>query len=232
MRIGFNMAKSVSKKRSAMSLKRSILASAIMLFTLVCLILIRQSGEVQPMRSLSTFPLRIGDWVGEEKYFDQYIYDKLGVDDSILRDYRTRDGSVIELYIGYYQSQSQSDIIHSPKHCMPGNGWKIIETDKVFVHIDDIDAAQKNIRLNHMWLCKGRRKMNMIYWFQGRGRYITSEYMQKIYLVLDSITRRRTDEAFIRIISMTTAGKETKSSKNLIDFAMLLMPILKEYIPS
>ncbi len=69
----------------------------------------------------------------------------------------------------------------------------------------------------------------MLYWFHARGRIISSEYMQKVYLVIDSMTRHRTDESFVRLISY---GEEAEALNNLKEFAKLLMPILHEYIPS
>ena len=56
------------------------------------------------------------------------IYDKLGVDDSFLANYHTPDGRYVQLYVGYYQSQREGDLIHSPKNCMPGAGWNITDT--------------------------------------------------------------------------------------------------------
>ena len=71
----------------------------------------------------------------------------------------------------------------------------------------------------------------MFYWFQGRGRYITSEYMQKIYLVVDSITKHRTDEAFVRLITPVIDNNEEKSIKYLNGFVKLIIPILQKYLP-
>ena len=47
----------------------------------------------------------------------QKIYDILGVDDSFLCDYRDDKNRMVQLYIGFYQSQREGDLIHSPKNC-------------------------------------------------------------------------------------------------------------------
>jgi hypothetical protein len=41
----------------------------------------------------------------------------------------------------------------------------------------------------------------MIYWYQGRGRIVASEYQDKVYTVLDSVLRRRSDGAMVRIMT-------------------------------
>ena len=50
-------------------------------------------GEAVPLRkTFSNFPKEINDWVGKEEFFNEDIYNKLGVDDSILILYHHPDG--------------------------------------------------------------------------------------------------------------------------------------------
>ena len=56
--------------------------------------------------------------------------------------------------------------------------------------------------------------------------------MQKIFLVIDSIFRHRTDGSFVRLITPVLNDDEDKAVNTLKDFAVQLMPILNEYIPS
>ena len=113
---------------------------------------------------------------------------------------------------------------------MPGAGWNITKTSIEELNIPDTNPVKmKTIKLI---LQKGAQKQIVLYWFQSRGRIITSEYMQKIYLVIDSITRHRTDGSFVRLISPVQNGNEAKTLKDLKDFGGLLVPILNDYIPS
>jgi EpsI family protein len=213
-----------------MTFKHTLTASAIMMLTMVCLTYLSHGENIRPNKPLSTFPKKIGEWVGEERRFDKKVYDILGVDDSFLSNYRTPDGRPVNLYIGFYQSQRQGDLIHSPKNCMPGAGWNVIETSKAYLIHENIDAAKKQI--SKLLLQNGAQKQVMFYWFQSRGRIISSEYMQKIYLVIDSITRHRTDGSFVRLMAPVINHDEAMAEKSLEDFAKILFPILKEYIPS
>ena len=195
-----------------MSFKHTLTASVIMIFTMISLNWLSHAENVYPAKPLSRFPKEIGEWKGKEARFDQKIYDILGVDDSVLCNYQTPDNRQVQLYIGFYQSQREGELIHSPKHWMPGAGWNITKTSIEELNIPDTNPGKmKTIKLI---LQKGAQKQIVLYWFQSRGRIITSEYMQKIYLVIDSITRHRTDGSFVRLISPVQNGNEAKTLKD------------------
>lgn len=214
-----------------MSLKRSIVASCVMIFTLLCLSYINTAGKiVTPNRPLSTFPKQIGKWTGQEEHFDEKTYEILGVDDSFFCNYSTPDGRHLQIYIGFYQSQREGDLIHSPKHCMPGAGWNIVKTSSEEIALPNVNPGK--IRAAKLLLEKGAQRQVLLYWFQSRGRFITSEYMQKIYLVVDAITKHRTDGSFIRLLCRVVDGQEEKASRDIRDFATLVLPLLQDYLPS
>ena len=75
------------------------------------------------------------------------------------------------------------------------------------------------------------KKQIVLYWFQSRGRFISSEYWQKIYLVIDSITKRRTDGSFVRLIAPVIDGDKEKALKDLKNFAREVIPVLEDYLP-
>ena len=213
-----------------MFLRQTIIASAIMILTAVCLGYLSQGESIPPKKPFSTFPSRIDGWVGREDHFDKKVYDILGVDDSVLYDYVSADGRQVQLYVGFYRSQREGDLIHSPKNCMPGAGWKIIHTSLESLTIADNDP--KKVEAIKLVLEKAGQRQIVLYWFQARGRFVASEYWQKIYMVIDSITRHRTDEAFVRLITPVTGGNEDNALQRLKDFAEAAIPILNEYLPS
>jgi len=201
-----------------------------MIFTAISLNYINHSEDVQPNKPFSTFPRQIGDWRGIEQRFDKKIYEVLGVDDSYLADYRNSNGGQVQLYIGFYQSQREGDLIHSPKNCMPGAGWKIVSSS--IEELDVSDTDYNKIETIRFKLKNGIHEHAVLYWFQSRGRIISSEYLQKIYLVIDSITRKRTDGSFVRLIAPIHNGDEEKTLEVIKEFAKLIFPILTEYIPA
>ena len=201
-----------------------------MILTAVSAVYIGHGEDVHPNKPLSSFPTEIGQWTGIPDKFDARIYQALGVDDSFLANYRSPEASGVQLYIGFYQSQREGDLIHSPKNCMPGAGWNIVETS--IETLDGVAESTKKTNVIKLVLQNGIQKQVVLYWFQSRGRIISSEYMQKIYLVVDSIMRHRTDGSFVRLIAPVSNNDEDNALSTLKDFAVQLMPILNDYIPS
>ena len=113
---------------------------------------------------------------------------------------------------------------------MPGAGWNIVKTS--IETLDGVAESTKKTNVIKLVLQNGIQKQVVLYWFQSRGRIISSEYMQKIYLVIDSIMRHRTDGSFVRLIAPVSNNDEEKALNTLKDFAVQLMPILNDYIPS
>lgn len=187
-------------------------------------------GTVQPVplrRSLADFPRTIGTFQAvDERTFSDNVLGKLGVDHYIMRAYRDPDGYLIWLYIGYYESQTQGEIIHSPKHCMPGSGWDPIINKEVALD----GGRSKGLVIDQMLLQKGAQKQLAHYWYQGRGRIVANEYMDRLYMVLDSLLRRRSDGALIRI---TGPGADfAQDSKKQQQFIEDLLAVIGDYLPS
>ncbi|PID78169.1 MAG: EpsI family protein [Deltaproteobacteria bacterium] len=209
--------------------KRAFIIIIIIGFSFLLLKFAEKSEIVRPNQNFDLFPEKIGVWSGKKEYFDNRVYDVLGVDDSVFINYKNTENKFIQLYIGFYQSQKKGDLIHSPKNCMPGAGWNIVESVIEKVRIESLG---KDIKVIKLILKKGRAEEVMLYWFHSRGRIISSEYMQKIWLVIDSITKGRTDGSFVRFIAPVYDGKEKEATALLKSFINQVYPYLKEYIPS
>lgn len=208
---------------------RVIIVVSIMLATSLTLAYFNQSEDIEINKSLSGFPLQIGDWQGKSYQFEQWVNEKTGVDDSFVGRYFIGSGQYIELYIGYYENQREGDTIHSPKNCMPGSGWNIIESSIVEVRMPS--AKKSSIKVAKLILQNGSKREMMLYWYHSRGRIIASEYYHKFFLVFDSLSKHRTDGSFIRLISPISKN-EQETLALLKRFISLLFPIIQEYIPS
>lgn len=213
-----------------MTYKQVITVSVIMILTMVFLGSVNHSETIKPNKPFDTFPMTIGQWNGTTSRFDENVYEILGVDDSILATYRSDNGEAVHLYVGFYQSQREGDLIHSPKNCMPGSGWNITQTSIESVDVN-AQGTPKTIDVIKLLLAKGTQKQVVLYWFQSRGRIISSEYMQKIWLVIDSITKQRTDGSFVRMIAPVVEN-EQDTVDFLKNFIQLIYPDLTVYIPA
>ena len=199
-----------------------------MILTLLSVLYFGHFTDVDPLRPLSDFPTKIGTWSGTVGHFDQKIYTVLGVDDSFLCDYQDPTGRSIGLYIGYYKSQTEGELIHSPKNCMPGAGWNITQSSLEELHLPGTHPGR--IKVIKLFLEKGDQRQIVLYWFQSRGRVIASEYLQKIYLAWDAIVKHRTDGSFVRLIAPVRENEE-ETTRYMETFARHLYPILEQYLP-
>lgn len=177
-------------------------------------------------RPLKEFPAKIDDWVGTTHFFSKEVYDILGVDDSILRNYRNNQGNLISLYIGYYGSQKEGNIIHSPKNCMLGSGWQPIDLSKI-----EIDLPSGKVVASKMIVEKGLSKEVVLYWYQSGSRVIGNEYLQRLYFVWDAIRYNKTNAAFIRFTSPVFDNDYDKTIQQEVEFIKKVVPILNNFLP-
>jgi EpsI family protein len=70
----------------------------------------------------------------------------------------------------------------------------------------------------------------LIYWYQGRGRSLASEYWGKVYTVIDSVRLRRSDGAMVRLTT-PVQGSESEALQAAGQLAAQASTILPEYIP-
>jgi len=211
-----------------LSLIRTFIVVLILVVTALATQLLSRSEKMYPNRPFSEFPVTIDAWQGTKSNLDLNVYNVLGVEDYVLSTYRNPRGRSATLYVGFYQSQKEGDLIHSPKNCIPGAGWYILETTRETVQFKGEKAPTKVARL--LIENRGDRQI-VLYWFQSRGRIIASEYMQKIWLVIDAITRQRTDGSFVRLMAPVT-DSEADTLEMLKKFARQIKPHLDSFIPS
>jgi EpsI family protein len=188
-------------------------------------------GEEPPMhRSLATFPLQIGPWVGDVHTFDTNVLQALKVDDYLWRQYSGTRGPSIGLYIGYYKSMRQGATYHSPKNCLPGSGWYFVATGKT--PLQATDGHGQSVEINQFVIQKGLDKQLVLYWYQDRGRVITNEYWAKIYMILDAMLKHRTDGAFVRLTIPFLPETEAVAFAQGKAFAEQIFPLLQPYLPN
>lgn len=185
-----------------------------------------------PRTPLGRFPDALGAWRGHEAPdFEAKILAVLGVDDH-RNDVFIRDGRAVGLYVGYYASQREGDTMHSPMNCLPGAGWQPVQNGHILIPAAVAGGAAE---VNRVVIQKGEQKQLVLYWYQGRGRVVASEYWSKVYLVLDSIRTGRSDAALVRIVSPIDSGEPSAvqaAEARAVEFAQALLPALGPYIPS
>jgi len=180
-------------------------------------------------KGLDEFPRELGDWAAiSEEEIGSRSMEILQVDDYIVRNYRNSKGETIGLYIGYFKSQREGKGIHSPRQCLPGAGWIPVDTAVYQMTVPDHNPG--TVPVNKFVMGKGLDRQLFLFWYQGRGRTYASEYWNKIYLIWDGLTKKRTDGALVRV-NTPVIGDREDALKTQSDFIKLFFPLLKEYIP-
>src|SRR5215217_6696174 len=186
-------------------------------------------GEAHVERKeLKAFPQNIGAWqkTGNDQILDDETLKVLRASDYLLRDFRKSDGKVANLYVGYYASQRTGATYHSPLNCLPGSGWTLSEPGKATIALPD----GSNFVANKYVIQNGDYKSLMIYWYQGRGRNVASEYWGKVYTVFDSVRLRRSDGAMVRV-TVPFHDSEAAAQQAAVEFASDAATVLPQFVP-
>jgi exosortase D (VPLPA-CTERM-specific) len=207
-----------------------VVATAVVTAGAVAEVAIPEQPEVPPAhQEFIEFPLHVGHWSGQRSALEPTILDTLQLDDYLLADYSDADGLPINLYIAYYQSQRNGLSIHSPARCIPAGGWQIKQSGRYTLRPDTGHGAWP---VNRVIIEQGDRRALVYYWFQERGRRLTSEYVVRGYLFWDSLTEHRTDGALVRlVVPLPKDGSLAAADAQLAKFAFATEPVLKHFLP-
>lgn len=197
----------------------------------------RVDDRVPSREPLRDFPMRIGGWTGQASPgFDTRVLEILGADEYITRVYRNASAAPVDLYIGYYESQRAGHVIHSPLNCLPGAGWRPVQSERVRLLVPASvptapGHARRDITINRLIVQKGEDHLEVFYWYQGRGRVTASEYKGKLFMALDALRLHRTDEALIRVMGPVTRDGAAALG-DAAAFIEAVFPFVNRYIPS
>jgi len=210
----------------------SLVGACIMLVVAaVASLLLPKRTEVVPARtSFVDFPLQVAQWSGRRGAIEDIYLDTLKLDDYLMADFRSGSDAPVNFYVAWYDSQQAGRSAHSPRSCLPGGGWQIKEFDQVEVPGVAVDGV--TLRVNRALIAMGPNRQLVYYWFQQRGRVLTNEYLVKWYLFWDSLTRRRSDGALVRLTVPLSEGQDVaEADRQLADFARETAPLLRAYVP-
>lgn len=189
-----------------------------------------RAGEAKvSRRALKDFPSQLGSWRqnGGDTRFDEETEKILRADDYLSRSFAL-NGRISSFYVGYYASQRNGATYHSPLNCLPGAGWTMSEGTRIAITPDGGGPA---FEANRFVVQNGKERALMIYWYQGRGRTTASEYWGKIYTILDSVRRRRSDGAMVRVM-VPMGNSQEEAQKTAVELASLAASQLPAFVPN
>ena len=181
-------------------------------------------------RPLAQFPRTVGPWqFQQEGVIDAAEQAVLRADDTMIRSYADPStGHGANLYIAAFRSQRDGKTPHSPKNCLPGNGWTPLEAYEETI---DVGAAAP-ISVNRYVVQHGESRSLVLYWYQSRDRAVASEYKAKFWVVADAIKLNRTDTALVRVI-VPIANRDSATAEHIaIDFVRAFYPSIRAFLPA
>jgi EpsI family protein len=196
-------------------------------------VFLQAHGRVEHMPSrlpLASFPKELNGWNGSDVSIDQDVLDVLGAGDFLLRVYRPQENNqpYVDLFIAYFPSQRAGDTIHSPKNCLPGAGWRPVESSRIDVSL----PGHEPFPANRYVISKGEDKQLVLYWYWAHDRAVASEYWAKFYLVADSMRLNRSDGSIVRVTTPLRSGETADlAQQRLLSFSGGVVPLLNQYVP-
>lgn len=210
--------------------KAFFLSIVLMLATLLVVGALALSPEPVVVRTnLENLPLEIGGYLGTEDRFPESVYRELGADMHVYRHYRSADGSLLDLYIGYYGTAKGGRTSHNPYDCLPGSGWSIVDSRKVKIQPSS-DASK--VEVNYVKARRDGANIVMLHWYQtSADAVITSGLQQNIERFWGRILHNRNDGAYVQITTQVFDGQLADAEMKVQRFAGLVIPLIPEYWP-
>jgi EpsI family protein len=206
------------------------ITAGLMLGTALLLQALSSNEYFPPRASLSSLPSQIDGWTGTDDPLDQQTLKILGPGEFLVRDYENASAPQpwINLYIAYFPTQRAGDTIHSPNHCLPGQGWIPISREVVQITRPDGSSFPAN---RYVGSKSGERQL-VIYWFQAHGRVVADDYLAKYYLIADSVRLNRSDGALVRLMTPMLNGESADAAEaRMMKLGSQFLPLLDNYIP-
>ena len=215
------------KERAAVSTFKAVLP-IVLLATLVPFFTEERQEIVPERETFADFSMEYPGWQGRSEPLEQVYIDSLKFDDYLMSNYLNNSGDLVNFYVAYYGSQRKGASVHSPKSCIPGGGWRIVEHQVRELALGD----SSNLPVNRLLIQNGSNKQLVYYWFDQRGRSLTNEYAVKWYLFWDALTRNRTDGSLVRVIAPVRPGEDVQNAdETLLNFVNVVKDDLSRYIP-
>jgi len=178
--------------------------------------------------NLEKIPMEIDGYRAVEDKFPESVYKELNADKHLYRHYRAADGSVIDLYIGYYGTAKGGRTGHNPYACLPGAGIAVVEAKDAFLPKAGSGGEAK---VNYI-LARNEYNIMMLHWYQTAGnKVVSSGLQQNVERLMGRVIKNRNDGAFVRV-SATVSDKDFPGEKLKLErFAVKVLDLLPRYWP-
>ncbi len=183
---------------------------------------------VQPLADITH---TLGPWQFQQDLaVDADTLEVLKADDTLDRFYTNPTGNagLVNLFIAAFRSQRNGKTPHSPKNCLPGNGWTPLRQDELAIDV----GRSAPIPVNRYVVAHGESQSVVLYWYQSRDRAVASEYKAKFWVIADAIRLNRTDTALVRVTVPIVNRDEDQATRTAVDFVKTFYSAVRRNLPA
>jgi len=182
-------------------------------------------------RAFNLFPRQLEEWSGTTSRLEPEIEEVLGADDYLQANFiSTETGDLVNLFVAFYNKQTEGSGIHSPEVCLPVGGWEVFNLEPY--KVDITASGYGEFEVNRAVIQKGLSKQLVYYWFEQRGKRMTNDFKAKASVIYDSLTMGRTDGALVRYVTpINESETEAAADMRLQRLMALSLKRLPEFVP-
>ena len=204
--------------------------------TLACMIIavivsspfIEREDTVVVSKSLSQFPEMLGQWRASESRLPPSVEAVAGASEYFYGDFFSPSNNKVNLYIAYYQDQKQGPAPHSPKVCIPGDGWVITSDTPVLIK----SSTGKSYEVSRLIISKDEHTIITYYWLKQGENIYRQQFVARFNLIWFAIKENRADAALIRMVSEVASNEKIEDTDaRMQQMATELLDIVSDYVP-
>lgn len=190
----------------------------------------QEAAEID-RRPFALFPRQLGEWSGTTTRLEPEVEEVLAADDYLNANYLSSEtGRLVNVFVAYYDNQTDGDGIHSPEVCLPVGGWEVYSLEPY--EVDMAGTGYGTFNVNRAVIEKGLSRQLVYYFFEQRGKRMTNDIKAKASVIYDSFTIGRTDGAMVRFVTPIGADEsEADADARLQSMMHKSLQRLPEFVP-
>ncbi|WP_171239006.1 VPLPA-CTERM-specific exosortase XrtD [Ruegeria sp. HKCCA5763] len=194
---------------------------------------LRPASDVQHVERdpFVLYPRQLGPWSGSTTSLDPKVERTLGASDYLNTTYiDTTSGDFVNMFVAFYNKQTEGDGIHSPEVCLPVGGWEIFSLEPY--EVNPGNTPYGSFTVNRAVIQKELSKQLVYYWFEQRGKRIVNDFRAKLSVMQDGFIMGRTDGALVRFVTPIQPGEtEADADARLQRFMEPSLNRLPQFVP-
>jgi len=213
------------------ALRRVSLCGLILTFGLVAEAGLEQLTRIERptlKKPLTSVPIDLGDWVGEDLKPDPDVLRESQADDYLNRQYesRSRPGVHFRLWVNY--SKLGNNLRHSPEICLPSGGWTKVESECAVIPIERPGGTP--LPITRLGYAQGELVQGVGFWYYifGEGRL---EHLVRGLPITSRSSHGRTTRGSGMTVEVFCPGDSDPEGEALKDFARSLLAALEPLLP-